>query len=62
LAIPRLNKNDDNTYGIELIGNLKYDRIDIISKVVNGINCIPHYTGAYISFTKLPGILVSQTW
>jgi hypothetical protein len=41
LAIPRPNRNDDCIYGIQLSGILKYDRIDIRSKVLDGANCIP---------------------
>jgi hypothetical protein len=41
LAIPRPNRKDDCTYGISLLGTLKYDRIDIQSKVFDGANYIP---------------------
>ncbi len=41
LAIPRPNRKNGCAYGIELLGTLKYDRIDIQSKVFDGVNCIP---------------------
>jgi hypothetical protein len=41
MAIPRPNRKDGCAYGITLIGTLKYDRIDIQSKVLDGANCIP---------------------
>jgi hypothetical protein len=41
LVIPRPNRKEDCAYCIELLGTLKYDRIDIQSKVFDGANCIP---------------------
>jgi hypothetical protein len=41
LAIPRPNRKNGCAYGIKLLGTLKYDRIDIQSKVFDGANCIP---------------------
>jgi hypothetical protein len=41
LVIPRPNKKEDCSYCVELLGTLKYDRIDIQSKVFDGANCIP---------------------
>jgi hypothetical protein len=41
LAIPRPNWKDDCTYGILLLATLKYDNIDIQSKVFDGAICIP---------------------
>jgi hypothetical protein len=41
LAIQRPNGKDDYTYGNKLLATLKYDRIDIQSKVFDGANCIP---------------------
>ncbi len=41
LVIPRPNRIGECAYGIQLLGTLKYDRIDIQSKVFNSANCIP---------------------
>jgi len=41
LAIPRPNNNGGCAYGIKLLGTLKYDRIDIQSKVFDSAYCIP---------------------
>jgi len=41
LVLPSPNVKDDCTYGVQLLGTLKYDRIDIQSKVFNGANSIP---------------------
>ncbi len=49
LVIPRPNRHGDCTYGIMLLGTLKYDRIDIQSKVFNVANCIP---SVYMLFLK----------
>ncbi len=36
-----LGRKGDCTYGVQLLGTLKYDRIDIQSKVFDSANCIP---------------------
>jgi hypothetical protein len=41
LVLPSPNVKDDCTYGVQLLGTLKYDRINIQSKVFNGANSIP---------------------
>jgi len=41
LVMPRPNRKDACTYGIWLLVTLKYDWIDIQSKVFDGANCIP---------------------
>ena len=41
MVIQRPNREEDCAYCIELLGTLKYDRIDIQSKVIGGAYCIP---------------------
>ena len=41
LVIPRPNRKDACTYGIQLLGTLKYDKIDIQSKAFDGATFIP---------------------
>jgi len=41
LVISRPTRKGDCTYGIQLLGTLKDERIDMQSKVFDGATCIP---------------------
>ena len=62
LVIPRPNRKDYCTYGINLLGTLKYDRIDIQSKVFDGATCIPTLYRLLKIQPRLPEVVLSQTW
>jgi len=47
LVIPRPNRKGDCAYDVQLLGTLKYDRIDIQSKVFDGATCIPTSNSHY---------------
>jgi hypothetical protein len=62
LVLPSPNVKGDCTYGDKLLGTLKYDRIEIQSKVFRVLIAFLYYTCSYKIMPALPGLVISQTW